>query len=159
MEDSDWKLRVTSVHPSGRRQYDPVSKERLIERCLQPGASVAQLALDHGVNANLLWKWIRKYRLAREDSAMLTEPCTSAFIPVEVEKVARVVVPVQDKLHGLRSPEPEACLVGSGGSGSLFSPARLNTSLPNGVQLAFEFSDANAVSSIIGVLCDVQTGS
>lgn len=90
---------------------------------------------------------------------MLTEPCTSAFIPVEVEKVARAVVPVQDKLHGLRSPEPEACLVGSGGSGSLFSPARLNTSLPNGVQLAFEFSDANAVSSIIGVLCDVQTGS
>jgi len=159
MEDCDWKLRVTSVHPNGRRQYDPVSKERLIERCLQPGASVAQLALDHGVNANLLWKWIRRHRLARKETAVTAPAPTPAFIPVEVETTGRAVVPVQAKKHGLRSPEPEACLAGSEESGSLFSPARLNTSLPNGVKLAFEFSDATAVSSIIGVLCDVQTGN
>lgn len=52
MEDDGRKLRVTAVHPSGRRTFDPVSKLRLIENCLHPGASVAQLALDHGVNAN-----------------------------------------------------------------------------------------------------------
>ena len=59
MEDGGQKLRVTAVHLNGRRAYDPVSKARLIESCLQPGASVAQLALDHGINANLLWKWIQ----------------------------------------------------------------------------------------------------
>lgn len=89
---------------------------------------------------------------------MLTEPCTPAFIPVEVEKTAPDPVPVQDKLPGLQSPEPEARLVGSGETAPHFSGARLSASLPNGVKLAFDFGDATALPAVIGVLCDVQTG-
>jgi transposase len=36
----------------------PQAKRELIEGCLQPGVSVAKLALMHGINANLLRKWI-----------------------------------------------------------------------------------------------------
>ena len=42
----------------GRCVYDKQAKRELIRRCQQPGVSVAALALAHGVNANLLRKWI-----------------------------------------------------------------------------------------------------
>ena len=42
----------------GRCRYDPQVKQELVRRCLQPGVSVAKLAMQHGVNANLLRKWI-----------------------------------------------------------------------------------------------------
>ena len=42
----------------GRCIYDRKAKRELIRRCLQPGVSVAGLALAHGLNANLLRKWI-----------------------------------------------------------------------------------------------------
>ncbi|MEJ2768692.1 transposase [Mycetohabitans sp. B46] len=37
--------------------FDRRTKQRLIEACLEPSASVAGLTLRHGVNANLLCKW------------------------------------------------------------------------------------------------------
>jgi transposase len=42
----------------GRCIYDRKAKRELIRRSLQPGVSVAGLALAHGLNANLLRKWI-----------------------------------------------------------------------------------------------------
>ena len=55
-------LEITCVRRDGRRRYEPASKERLIEACLRPGVSLAGLALQHGVNANLLRKWVAKRR-------------------------------------------------------------------------------------------------
>lgn len=42
----------------GRCLYDKFAKEELVRRCLQPGVSVAAMALAHGVNANLVRRWI-----------------------------------------------------------------------------------------------------
>lgn len=42
----------------GRCKYDPSAKAELVRRCLQPGVSVAAVALAHGVNANLVRRWI-----------------------------------------------------------------------------------------------------
>ncbi|TIV95360.1 MAG: IS66 family insertion sequence element accessory protein TnpB, partial [Mesorhizobium sp.] len=60
MEEDEQKLRVRLVGRDGRRRYDPASKDRLVAACLEPGVSVSGLALEHGVNANLLRKWIKK---------------------------------------------------------------------------------------------------
>lgn len=43
-----------------RRRFDPAFKRALVERTLEPGASVAGIALEHGINANLLFKWRRQ---------------------------------------------------------------------------------------------------
>ena len=51
-------LRVTHVLRNGRRRFDAASKERLVSACLRPGSSISGLALAHGVNANLLRKWV-----------------------------------------------------------------------------------------------------
>lgn len=44
----------------GRRVYSRSHKRAIVEQCLQPGVSVAGIALAHGINANLVRKWIVK---------------------------------------------------------------------------------------------------
>jgi transposase len=63
-----------------KRQYRRLEeKRRIVEETLAEGASVAQIARAHGVNANLVFNWRRQYqagRLGREGHAKL--------LPVEV---------------------------------------------------------------------------
>lgn len=77
MSDEDQKLRVRLVGRNGRRRYEAASKERLVAACLEPGVSVSRLALEYGVNANLLRKWIKKDRAAR--SLPSSSPSASRF--------------------------------------------------------------------------------
>lgn len=53
----------TSGGKRARRSWSEEEKRRLVEEALAPGASVAEVARRHGVNANLLFNW---RRLARE---------------------------------------------------------------------------------------------
>lgn len=61
---------VRSRKINGRSVYDKAAKRELVRRCLQPGVSLARTALDHGINANLLRKWVRQQigKPAREGS-------------------------------------------------------------------------------------------
>jgi transposase len=60
--------------PRKRRRYTKAFKARIINACQQPGASVSRVALDHGLNANLVRRWIK----VAEDRPSTT----SAFVPV-----------------------------------------------------------------------------
>ena len=42
----------------GRCVYDKAAKRQLAQRCLQPGVSLARTAMEHGLNANVLRKWV-----------------------------------------------------------------------------------------------------
>ncbi|XLY86386.1 transposase [Ectopseudomonas mendocina] len=46
--------------PGQRRSYPKSFKAQVVDECTQPGASVAGVALSHGLNANLVHKWIRR---------------------------------------------------------------------------------------------------
>lgn len=48
-----------------RRQYTAEFKDDLVQRCLQPGASVSRIALDNGINANVLFRWRREHLRAK----------------------------------------------------------------------------------------------
>jgi transposase len=48
-----------SSKPVTRRTHSAAFKGKLLRLCEQPGASVAAIALEHGVNANLVFKWRR----------------------------------------------------------------------------------------------------
>lgn len=73
---------VLGRRSDGRCRYDPDIKRELVEACLQPGVSVARMALEHGVNANLLRKWIQQYR--EQVSSLTPSPAATlpAFAPV-----------------------------------------------------------------------------
>lgn len=47
--------------PRRRRRYDPQFKADLVAHCQQRGISVASVAQDHGINANLLRRWIQEH--------------------------------------------------------------------------------------------------
>jgi transposase len=74
----------------GRCLYDPEAKRELVEVCLQPGISVAKVALEYGINANLLRKWMGHYRetghAGRNSSLALP-----AFVPVQSLNVEKSV--------------------------------------------------------------------
>jgi transposase len=75
--------RVTTGRIS-RRKHDDGFKRELVERSLQPGASVAAIAQANGINANLLFNWRRLY-LRRGASALATTSPTPTLLPVTVE--------------------------------------------------------------------------
>ncbi|HVL07851.1 MAG TPA: transposase [Burkholderiaceae bacterium] len=55
----------TTVQPGsrkGRPNYPTDFKLRLAQQACAPGVSVSRLAREHGINANMLFKWRRKYR-------------------------------------------------------------------------------------------------
>ncbi|WP_422388431.1 transposase [Aeromonas popoffii] len=49
----------TNSSRKGRANYSREFKQRLVDAANQPGVSVSKLAQEHGVNANLLFKWRR----------------------------------------------------------------------------------------------------
>ena len=53
---------ITRVTRKGRPNYPIDFKRHLAALACEPGVSVAKLALEHGINANLLFKWRRHYR-------------------------------------------------------------------------------------------------
>jgi transposase len=55
-----------------RRRHSAELKTLVLEQCAAPGASVAKVAMSHGVNANIVHGW---RKLARErDGAALSPP-------------------------------------------------------------------------------------
>ena len=58
-----------------RRRYDAEFKQQILAECAEPDASVASVALSHGINANVIRKWLPLYR--DQLPAVL-----SAFVPL-----------------------------------------------------------------------------
>ncbi|TCR62008.1 transposase [Rhizobium sp. BK376] len=135
------QLRVVKVLHNGKRRFDPVEKDRLIDAALEPGVSVAGLALAHGINANQLHNWIRLRQRQQAAKALAVMPgAPSAFVPVvEAAPTARPPAP---------SARPTLPRV------------RLKATLPNGVRLELEDADAQVLSAMIEALgrCDVPAG-
>jgi transposase len=150
IEDDEQKLVVRRILRNGRRRYDAASKERLVAACLEPSVSVSRLALEHGINANLLRKWIKNAK----EAGTLPPSSTSAFIPVVA---ADRSLPMQSRSLDMPATRGEERLAKSERMSS-FSPAKVSASLPNGVRLTLECGDANALAAIIGALGDVQAG-
>lgn len=69
-----------------RRDHSPALKRELIERSLQPGASVSGIALDSGINANLLFKWRREHLRANGRAVVSATPTAApVLLPVTIE--------------------------------------------------------------------------
>ena len=73
---------VSGHRRNGRTVYDPQAKRELVRRVLEPGVSLAGTALAHGINANLLRRWVvtqtgRSARASRREASL---------VPVEVQE-------------------------------------------------------------------------
>ncbi|MCA7955841.1 transposase [Burkholderia seminalis] len=103
MTDEDSELRVVRHSSDGRRRYDEKGKRALVETALQPGVSVARLAQEHGVNANLLRKWITKYLMERE-KGISSAPQDNGSDERDLPRPDEVIDGVAIDLPGPRKP-------------------------------------------------------
>jgi len=65
----------TSPAPK-RRFYSTELKQQVVQTCAQPGASIAAVAMQHGINANIVHRWLREHSQA----ARVTKP--ASFVPL-----------------------------------------------------------------------------
>jgi transposase len=72
--------------PRRRREHSAEFKQELVARSLQPGVSVAAIAMEHGINANLLFGWRRHL----EAQARPTTPA-AVLLPVSIEAPVRAL--------------------------------------------------------------------
>ena len=72
---------MEKAKPRTRRRHDQELKRKVLEECAAAGASVANVAMAHGLNANLVHKWRRQ----AHPSAL---PATQAFVPVALAAAA-----------------------------------------------------------------------
>lgn len=72
--------------PGRRREHSAEFKRDLVARSLQPGVSVAAIAMEGGITANLLFGWRRKH-LDAMVQADCEAPCQPAavLLPVSIE--------------------------------------------------------------------------
>jgi transposase-like protein len=77
----------------GRRTYSVAAKRALVQMCLRPGVSVASTALAHGINANLLRRWMVEFgpggKAADASSA-------ASLVPVSKVPAATLRMPPSD---------------------------------------------------------------
>ena len=72
-----------------RREHSPALKRELIERSLRPGASVSGIALEGGINANLLFKWRREHiRADGWDALPALKTAAAVLLPVRVQSAS-----------------------------------------------------------------------
>ncbi len=68
---------IAGISMRQRSSYPKPFKAQVVQECLQPGATVSSVAIRHGINANVIRKWLPLYR----DQLPAALP---AFVPVRV---------------------------------------------------------------------------
>lgn len=86
-----------------RRWRSVAEKRRIAELTFEPGASVALVARDHGVNANQVFKWRRELKRGE-----LVDPdtATTALLPVTLSSSCE---PSKETLQAGAKEQPAAC--------------------------------------------------
>jgi transposase len=59
---SDTVAVEVEIHSRKRLRRTPEEKRRIVEATFAPGASIARVAREHGVNANQVFQWRYEYR-------------------------------------------------------------------------------------------------
>ncbi|KAB1573425.1 transposase [Serratia marcescens] len=81
MESQSWRKEP-------RKNYSNDFKLRMVELASRPGACVAQIARDNGINDNVIFKWLRLWqnegRISRRLPATVESLQSSTMLPVEV---------------------------------------------------------------------------
>jgi transposase len=117
-----------------RRSWSMAERRRIVEAALAPGASVAGVARAHDVNANLVFKWIRRSRESWRDRRRALQRSPGAdtgpsFVPVRLLEPTALkdAVAGEGGAPSRRSDRPSSSRFGA-----------IDIRLPNGAQVRIE---------------------
>lgn len=81
-------MKSQSWRKEPRKNYPNDFKLRMVELASRPGACVAQIARENGVNDNVIFKWLRLWqdegRISRRLPATVESSSLPTMLPVEV---------------------------------------------------------------------------
>jgi transposase len=75
------------------RQHPAALRQQVLMQCAQPGASVARVALAHGLNANLVHAWRQQERIAPVAPGAGTAASAAQFIALQMPASAPAALP------------------------------------------------------------------
>jgi transposase len=85
---------------SSRRVHSPEFKSQILSECRQPGASVSAVSIAHGLNTNVVRKWLTGHNLKRMSPAAPAPALSTAtaapglqFVPVELPQLEHLAAP------------------------------------------------------------------
>lgn len=78
----------------GRPNHPKELKLRLAKAACEPDVSAGQLALEHGINVSLLFKWRRHYLAGEFDAASVKSDLLPVAILDEEKSLVREPMPV-----------------------------------------------------------------
>jgi transposase len=137
-----------------RRTRSLDERKRIVDEALAPGASVAAVARRRGLNANLVFKWIRRSREgwrdrrrgpAKEKPGAVAAPDVigPAFVPVKLLELGAATAP------------PPADVMAKPSRKARRTPRRgaMEISLPNGAKVSLDADvDAEALRRVLSAL-------
>ena len=86
-----------------RRLHSDEFKADAVAACMQPGVSMAAVAMSRGINANLLRRWVRLAELQPEPQVPLSRPASIAaaavptppFVPLQLPAPATADIRIE----------------------------------------------------------------
>ena len=84
-----------------RRRHSAQLKSQVLAQCAQPGASVAQVAMAHSLNANLVHKWRRNAAAPTQPPPALrpTQDGGAGFIALAMPAHSAAATPPQIRIE------------------------------------------------------------
>jgi len=110
-------IRNGSAGAQTRRRYDEQFKKHAVELTLQAGRTVPAVAVELGLNENMLYRWRRRYAPPPGGGGGAAR--TVAELEAEVRRLRAEVVRMQQREHilkkslGILSEPPESGMPGS----------------------------------------------
>ncbi len=115
--------------PRRNRRHAPEFKARVIAACLQPGVSIAAVALANGLNANFLRSWVKAHRdqqrsdivigVERDPGGVPAKRPAPSLVPVRVQtpsdapsRTIEVEIRRQQTVVAIRWPASESMACG-----------------------------------------------
>lgn len=138
-----------------RRSWSVEERRRIVDEALSPGASVATTARQHGVNANLVFKWIRREREGwldrrrgpRSRASLAAPAATPGFVPVEIVAPTPALAAPMIPGSSRRALRERRC---GGRRGAM------EITLPNGARVSLDADvDAQALRRVLTALGDL----
>lgn len=94
---------LSTIERPRRREYSAEFKTSVLEQSRRPGASLAGVALAHGINPNMVHRWMREDRQRLE--LIELQSGASTFVPLQLQtsptvgpNLAKCVQPNADKV-------------------------------------------------------------
>jgi transposase len=106
-----------------RRRHDAQIKAKVLAACNEPGASIAAVALAHGLNANLVRKWRHGRGLKRTGIAVSSSVLPAAPVVSPAPAAAPPLLMAEARFLPIEMSEPVAAST-TGSAGRVDTTAR-----------------------------------